>query len=821
MTAIDGEKIPSSKDESYKNCSNTVQNFVASKKKRNIDSDSDSDDTAELFKNLTKKSLTIDNTTNSSPPLVQFSPNKPSRNNNDNEIPLTVSNNGLCADNVGTADDTDDESSVDTIELTTRRFPIKCSFQRPEVNKSPCSKDNAQHQPKESLLQCLQKDHNASPEVYDSNEQRTHHNSPIQFRLPTQSSSSEGSDSEDDTDEDRADDMELKEGTRESNTEYASQSNDQADSPNLSRGKSPNHLQLSSGINLHVKTSTAYNSQQMANDRDSVDGSTKDGDHLHAYDSTIGEQKSNTQKQHRPYQQHQEESKQRKSNVELFHESFLDREITDHGNVNHQSRVDNLSESYYKYNKCRENEQQLQIDQWNRTEQEQTDEAFVDQHANPSTTNDKSFGEIFLSGRQFSTGQDVTNTEKKQQNPQPQQLIDLVNSDSEEENQYNHQHNHHHHTSTQILYDNNDTSNEQWGRQSPARSPKFNIAARSFIHNKPRATFTDHPNITRKDDNHGNHDDDLYFGENDRANIIPTPRRITQDHSNQLMESFQGRRFASNPSHHQKFQREQQLNPTQHQNHASAIGSIRRPWPPSVARTTRRVRDAVKSNIALASSVVVTNKNRNHPSQLPIPSSTSVSQPSSSLQHHNNGDIRNFISRRSILVDETRLRSIESVRSNRHDIQNHSNVTMIKPPPSASRKSQQEEEDDDVIEVYEDEPPPPPPIRRKRATSVQAKPKGKTKRKRAASQKTKPKKGGSKRAATKQSRPRSSGSGRGRGRGGSRFGRRSSGCTSGRGGGSSHSNFGAWGQSGEGWAAAPPVHREDPAFQNVGAEISF
>ena len=282
--------------------------------------------------------------------------------------------------------------------------------------------------------------------------------------------------------------------------------------------------------------------------------------------------------------------------------------------------------------------------------------------------------------------------------------------------------------------------------------------------------------------------------------MLPAPRRVTQYHANQLRR--------------QEFQQQQQSNPTQQ--HTAAIGSIPRPWPPSVGRTTRRLRDATASNVSLAANVV-SNKNRNLTSRLPTPSTTSVIQPSL-LQRRNNtintntnnsGDIRNFVSRRPRLVDETRMRSMENVRSSRHDLQGHTNVTMMKnPPPAAKRRSQQEEEDDDVIEVYKDETAPPAPARRAKrtTTTTRAKPKVKTKRKRATSRKAKPRKGGRKRTAST----------RGKGRGGNKFGRRG-----GAAGGGGDATSGAWGPTGGGWASAPPVHREDPAFQNVGAEISF
>ena len=816
-------------------------------KKNNFDSDNDSDDTAELLRNLPRKSPpakddNMNMTSSSSPPLVRcFSPKKLSRNNNDITISsLLASNNGLCADSVEAAvdDDDDDKSSVDNMMERTRQLPMERGCHKLErnnndiVNGIPCSsKDNySQQKPKGTLSQCSLKDCYTSSEEHTSNKQPPHDDTPIQFRLPPQSSSSEesGSDDDNDTDEDRGDEEEeKKEEEMDSNTEHISQTND------LIEGS-----YLNSEIrNPYAKTTTTiHHSRRMTNNtRDSFGGTMTNGNLLSTDDFTVAKQKSNTQNQHRSYQQHQEGSLHTKSNEELFHESFLDGEINnDIVNTrrkddvpSHQSGINNNT-SEPQYNKYRENEQpQQRIDQYNRIEPFEA--AFVDHHASSSTnaassdfrhpppqessdqrcddarTNKESFGEIFFDGHPPPTSQDdVTKHTNDMQQPSPQEYIDLVNSDSEGENQHNRHNNHQEHTSARVFHDNTDASSSaQWGRQSPARSPKFNIAARGFIHNKPRATFTDNPNSTRRSDNHRSHDDDIHFEKNDRASMLPAPRRVTQYHANQLRR--------------QEFQQQQhqQSNPTQQ--HTAAIGSIPRPWPPSVGRTTRRLRDATASNVSLAANVV-SNKNRNLTSRLPTPSTTSVIQPSL-LQRRNNtintntnnsGDIRNFVSRRPRLVDETRMRSMENVRSSRHDIQGHANVTMMKnPPPAAKRRSQQEEEDDDVIEVYKDETAPPAPARRARTTTTtttRAKPKVKTKRKRATSRKAKPRKGGRKRTAST----------RGKGRGGNKFGRRG-----GAAGGGGDATSGAWGPTGGGWASAPPVHREDPAFQNVGAEISF
>ncbi|OEU05951.1 hypothetical protein FRACYDRAFT_257279 [Fragilariopsis cylindrus CCMP1102] len=820
-------------------------------KKNNFDSDNDSDDTAELLRNLPKKSPpakddNMNMTSSSSPPLVRcFSPKKLSRNNNDITISsLLASNNGLCADSVEAAvdDDDDDKSSVDNMMERTRQLPIERGCHKLErsnndiVNGIPCSsKDNySQQKPKGTLSQCSLKDCYTSSEEHTSNKQSPHDDTPIQFRLPPQSSSSEesGSDDDNDTDEDRGDEeKEKKEEEMDSNTEHISQTNDFIEGSYLN----------SEIRNPYAKTTTTtHHSRRMTNNtRDSFGGTITNGNLLSTDDFTIAKQNSNTQNQHRSYQQHQEGLLHTKSNEELFHESFLDGEINnDIVNTrrkddvpSHQSGINNNNTSEPQYNKYRENEQpQQRIDQYNRIEPFEV--AFVDHHASSSSTNaassdfrhpppqessdqrcddartnKESFGELFLDGHPPPTSQDdiIKHTNDMQQ-PPPQEYIDLVNSDSEGENQHNRHNNHQEHTSARVFHDSTDASSSaQWGRQSPASSPKFNIAARGFIHNKPRATFTDNPNSTKRSDNHRSHDDDIYFEKNDRASMLPAPRRVTQYHANQLRR--------------QEFQQQQHQQSNPIQQHTAAIGSIPRPWPPSVGRTTRRLRDATASNVSLAANVV-SNKNRNLTSRLPTPSTTSVIQPSLlqrrnntiNTNTNNNGDIRNFVSRRPRLVDETRMRSMENVRSSRHDIQGHANVTMMKnPPPAAKRRSQQEEEDDDVIEVYKDETAPPAPARRARTrtrttTTTRPKPKVKTKRKRATSRKAKPRKGGRKRTAST----------RGKGRGGNKFGRRG-----GAAGGGGDATSGAWGPTGGGWASAPPVHREDPAFQNVGAEISF
>jgi hypothetical protein len=422
---------------------------------------------------------------------------------------------------------------------------------------------------------------------------------------------------------------------------------------------------------------------------------------------------------------------------------------------------------------------------------------------------------------------------------QQQPCIDLVDSDdSEQEKQtpnareHQNRHQEHRHRSTAQIFENEESPRSPTRR----RSPRFNVAGRNFFYNKP---WTNSNHLDRQ----GEEDDDVVQFEDDDSKVpARSSRRVTQDHNNHIIHHNDNsggsniyeessvsnnlqQRLSSNPPGHQELPPEHQ----QHQRH------IPRPWPSGALQTTRRMRDPTASNVSLAASVVVKNpySGGRKTSEMTTPSTTDSSrnQPSqrSIQQHRRNdtsiGDIRTFVSRRPILANETRnrARSIEAVRANRHDIQGHVNVTVVNhapPPPVATRRRSQPqrraggEEEEDVIEVFDDEVEALPlaqPARSRRAPAAKAVAKAKPKRKRASTRKTKSRKTGGRK------RTRKSASSRGKGRGGGRFGKRGGNITIGN-----NDDSGAWGPAGAGgWASARPVHREDPAFQNVGAEITF
>lgn len=346
-----------------------------------------------------------------------------------------------------------------------------------------------------------------------------------------------------------------------------------------------------------------------------------------------------------------------------------------------------------------------------------------------------------------------------QEHQQP--CIDLVDSDDNEPEM------------TGLVYENRNSSRSPTTR----KSPKFNVAARNFLYNKPW-TNTNH----RQDEQ----EDVIQFEDDDRK-VPARPRRVTQDHLNPIpnLHHYSGDRnnygrapaVADHlpPNHSSNFLNQQTLPPQPQSNHHSnATNTISR----SAARS-RRMRDPTSTNVSLAASVVTRNR-------------------TCSGNGGNIGDIRTFVTRRPALAFETRNRakSIESVRASRHDIQGHTNVTVVNPPAKTrGSTSQRGEQPEDVIEVFDEEPVKRPA--RSRKTTAKAKPK----RKRTYTRKTKTR-GGRKRTrkGTRKGASRRYGS------------KRSA---------KSNDDAGAWGSTGGGWSSERPVHREDPAFRNVGAEITF
>ena len=384
---------------------------------------------------------------------------------------------------------------------------------------------------------------------------------------------------------------------------------------------------------------------------------------------------------------------------------------------------------------------------------------------------------------------------------QQQPCIDLVDSDDDNEHpptQYDRQH-HMHHGSGQTF------ENENSPRSPTTRkSPKFNVAARNFLYNKPW-TNTNH----RQDEQ----EDVIQFEDDDRK-LPARPRRVTQDHTNQLsnLNTYSGNRneyggTAAGANHLQPSQssNHQDLSSQEHTRHRSTgMNPIERPWP--VVRS-RRMRDPTSSNVSLAASVVTRNTNRG--------CNDGVNSARASQDHRQNGgnigDIRTFVTRRPALAFETRNRAktIEKVRASRHDIQGHTNVAVVNHPPAArgrpssrstSRTNARGEQPEDVIEVFDDEEVPAKrPARARKTTAAK---KAKPRRKRTYTRKTKGRKTGGRK------RTRKAAGGRGR-----RYGNKKTT--------KSNDDTGVWGSTSGGWSSERPVHREDPAFRNVGAEITF
>ncbi len=367
--------------------------------------------------------------------------------------------------------------------------------------------------------------------------------------------------------------------------------------------------------------------------------------------------------------------------------------------------------------------------------------------------------------------------------------IDLVDSDDSEQ------------ATTGKVYENEDSPRSPTLR----KSPKFNIASRNFLYNKP---WRDSNPV----DNQQEEVEDVVQYEDDDGRVPTRPRRVTQDQTNRIFNhnNNSGSGIAANGRSSSYFKpryssnaaaRQQAQAPDQEDNHRSTgVNGISRPWASSAARSARRLRDPAASNLSLAASVVMKTTNRTNRTSSNLTAQNTAASNRGPPEHRrkdaNIGDIRTFVNKRPALAYETRNRakSIESVRSNRHDIQGHSNVTVVNHPPKATGSRTRKPRNNgggDAMQVFEDEPPPAKrPARRRKAT--------KTKRKRTTTRRTK----GRKR--------KSAGSRAGsRGR---KFGKRS---------GSSNDDSGAWGSTGGGWSSTRPVHKEDPAFRNVGAEIAF
>ena len=662
---------------------------------------SDSDDTAELVRQLTRKSSPRKkNKFNARPsqPAPGYSslPSQKPKPTPSNAIILSKTiadrENNNDADDEGSLHEGDRDRNQSTDERNTSNPDSK-----PPPAKEVCVDSNQEHF---SNL-------NKTPEksLYDTSESNT---DPIGFELPTQSSSSEESSEEEQSSEDEWE-------------EKRNSSNENTNSKNMDA--------YSIGENLSSK-----------------DDENKNDVH-----------RQESQQQMIPYLDnhrnvHKKEQFLTQTNRELFETAF---DGNNNNNNEHCAKMTNSDRSE-------------KLSSWN-----------------PMNTQ----------------ASRLLNQNRQQQHQYQQPCIDLVDSDDDEQQMqtqksaapHPYQCNESHHRRTGQTFENDESP------RSPSRrkSPRFNIAARNFIYNKPWTTNSNYQNEK---------DEDVFQFEDDDSKVkIRSSRRITQDHTNQIFthnncsgdrnayerssatSNYFQPRHISNPSTGHKEQPPEQQ---------KVIDTISRPWEEDPGRS-RILRDPTTSNISLAASVVVKNITRGGRTASNLTRQSTAERNNASI-----GDIRTFVSRRPTLVFETRNRakSIETVRANRHDIQGHANVTVVNHPPKAvgrgSRSRLQEQED--VIEVFDDEPlPVKRSTRSRKATATKAKPK----RKRATStRRTKSRKKGGRKRARKSA---------GRGFGGKRSG------------GTNNDDSGAWGTTGGGWTSARPVHKEDPAFQNVGAEIAF
>jgi len=479
-------------------------------------------------------------------------------------------------------------------------------------------------------------------------------------------------------------------------------------------------------------------------------------------------------------------------------------------------------------------------------------------HGTETTINEELFGPACLDqGKKKTATIAAASTRPRTQFQPQQQCIDLIDSEDDSEGER-----------PKTLFRGNRRRNcvptcqmfeNEASLRSPnrRRSPKFNIASRDFLHNNRKHRVLEGMDRYRRHEEFEPDDDGVHQFEDDgdngfKANIrsIPNrPRGVTQDHTNHIVHHNNGTTTRSsvfnssfqqhhhfNP-HHCESEQEEETAQEQYRS-ANNHRSISRPWPSAAsARTTpRRLRDPTASNLSLVASVAAASRIRgaHSASRLPLPSSSTTAtsyggnhrrisqqqqqQPPDNA-NNNTGDIRTFMKRPSLVQEiRNRARTIESVRSNRYDVQGHANVTVIRQPEAEARRSRsqtrrtveehQKELQDDVIEVYDDgESAPSAAPTRSRRTAPATKAKPKAKRRRAGTRKAKPRKTG------RRKRTRSNSSGRTSG-GGGRYAKRGRGS-------SGNSDCGAWGPITGGWASARPVNREDPAFQNVGAEITF
>jgi hypothetical protein len=334
-----------------------------------------------------------------------------------------------------------------------------------------------------------------------------------------------------------------------------------------------------------------------------------------------------------------------------------------------------------------------------------------------------------------------------------------------------------------------------FSRREPFSSPAYNIVARSFLNlDRRQEVVHNHQSSIMTDANVDSIDD--YPMEESDFYRKPAPRRITADHA-----------------HHPEWT----TTNSSVDGSSQFPGQIDRPWNKKwTGKSQRRIRDPIASNHSLAASVVTRrSQNRQESYQATNCQKSSTAASSRFIEE---GDIRRFF-RTQPLTDGKTEQHRDMIRSQRHDILGHSEVTVVNRPSPARARTRQSNrgkvgvEGDDIIEILEDEPTV------KDQVAVRSKAQKSTQ--------LRQNRGRGSLARSKGSARRKSGNGSYRGKGRGRGGKRSN---SGRGKGrpcsgrnrdNGNSN-GVWGNGDAGsWGTIPPIRREDPAFEGIGAEVSF
>jgi hypothetical protein len=834
----------------------SVSPKISSSSVLNLSSDSDSDDTAELMRQLKRAKKSTPSKLASTfflLPSVSSAVNAKNQGNGNTDKTITNEANsdgskrpaGTVLEDIGRDDcdqdddfrydDDDDDDSVDTVELA-KRLPTKPGVQRPEYKPligSLKGKPDERHTETTTPEQAPTTHHSFKRNADATN---THTASPIIFRLPDHFESSSSESESSDPNDEKGDDNEEVRDTELERQEFQGTktplfpNNDKTTKNNNNNNTVTESQLFDNGELCQASKNTSFTQNPyMSKRRPRVHDEDRSNQILagtgtarYGYFHEDGEERSGLARNvATDAASETAQGRFRDSRTDCHHEnwSIQDTQKTTDELFLNEVRGDTMQERWNVergamiapslqlpcYDTSHQEEdhkrahnhtyQQQQQQQLTQTEDSLFQKAFLDESIHSSNQPRKSDRHQALPHHQhdhrsqeelfraaFLDENTNNNLAHNTQHGQSE-FIDLVD-DSGGEERTNNQH-----------------YNENITGRFPSNSPRYNILARSFIHDNssrfegPMRTGQDNDEIFI---------DDFPVDENESNNRKPAPSRITLDHA----------RYVNQP----EAQHRQATSRTTRQ----STSLISRPWPSNHSSTQRlrRMRDPAATNVSSVASVV-TKRNR-----APAPAAfASVAATAANHDTANQTSIRRFLTRPR-LVDQSTQHMKEQVKSSRHDLQGHADVTVIDPSIEASRNrpacedrennyshNEMEEEVDDDIEGYDEEIIAP--TRRSSSSARAAKQKG-TKRKRGTASTSKSKKGKKKRGGGKRRNKSSSGGGSGRRRGAGKYSRNGN-RNDGGGGGSG----GAWGGGNNDWSSAPPVRREDPAFQNIGAEISF